>query len=316
MSTGNYCGIMVVHPLYIFHWSLFRMHIIIIGIDSYIGGNFYRFIKAEEEYFITFIDSRNGEWKNQTFEEYDVILHVAGLAHVSTNPSMEPIYYKVNRDLPLAVARKAKTEGVRHFMFLSSMIVYGDDLPIGQSVVITQSTTPRPENFYGRSKLEAEEGLLAMQDEFFAVSVIRLPMVYGEGCKGNFPKLVSLIQRLPLFPTINNQRSMIYIGNLCVYFKMVIDTRLAGILFPQNSDYVGTLDIVRETARLTQHRMVFTSIFNPLLMMLSKRVGLLRKLFGSKMYDKSLSPDMSAYNIYSFEQSMERYFSKSIKDSV
>ena len=292
------------------------MNIGIVGIDSYIGEIFSEFLKAKKGYAINLIDSRNGEWQKANFKGFDVLLHVAGLAHVSTNPSMEPVYYEVNRDLPIAVARKAKTEGVRQFIFLSSMIVYGDDLPLGQSVVITQSSTPRPENFYGRSKLEAEEGLLAMQEKSFVVSIIRLPMVYGEGCKGNFPKLVSLIQRLPLFPVINNQRSMIYIGNLCAYFKMVIDTRLSGILFPQNSDYVGTLDIVREAARLTQHRIVFTSIFNPLLMILSERVGLLRKLFGSKVYDKSLSPDMSSYNIYSFEQSMERYFSKPIKESL
>jgi UDP-glucose 4-epimerase len=292
------------------------MNIGIIGIDSYIGEHFSGFMQTKSGYTITIIDSRNGEWQKANFMGFDVLLHAAGLAHVSTNPSMEPVYYEVNRDLPLAVARKAKTEGVRQFIFLSSMIVYGDDLPLGQSVVITQYSNPCPENFYGRSKLEAEIGLLAMQEDSFVVSIIRLPMVYGEGCKGNFPKLVSLIQRLPLFPAINNQRSMIYIGNLCAYFKMVIDTRLAGILFPQNSDYVGTLDIVSETARLTQHRMVFTSIFNPLLMILSKRVGLLRKLFGSKVYDTNLSPDMASYNIYSFEQSMERYFSKVKKDSV
>ena len=291
-------------------------HIGIVGAQSYIGAQFIDYCIVNTADIVESISSYNQEWKSVKFSRFDVLLHVAGIAHVSTDPSMEGLYYEVNRDLPIAVAKKAKAEGVKHFIFLSSMIVYGDDQPLGQECVITETTPPVPTNFYGRSKLQAEEGLQVLQDDSFTVTILRLPMVYGEGCKGNFPRLVALAQKTPFFPTIENYRSMIYIGNLCAYFKMVIDTRLSGILFPQNSDYVGTLDIVRETARLTQHRIVFTSIFNPLLMILSKRVGQLRKLFGSKVYDKSLSPDMASYNIYSFEQSMERYFSKAKKDSV
>jgi nucleoside-diphosphate-sugar epimerase len=279
--------------------------IAIIGTNSYIGSNF---LVCYEKETVETISSLKNEWQTADFTSFDTLFHVAGIAHVSTDPSMENLYYEINRDLPIAVAQKAKAEGVKHFVFLSSMIVYGDDLPIGQESVITLDTLPNPANFYGKSKLQAEEGLLALQDDSFAVSIIRLPMVYGEGCKGNFPKLVALAQKVPIFPALDNQRSMIYIGNLCAYLKMVIDTRMTGILFPQNTKYVSTLDIVRQAARLSGHKVFFTRIFNPLLTALSRKVGVLRKLFGSKVYSRSLSPDLESYNIYTFEQSMERYF--------
>ncbi len=280
----------------------------IVGAQSYIGTHFINHSITAATFTVESVSSLNLEWQSVNFNRFDTMLHVAGIAHVSTDPSLEKLYYEVNRDLPIAVAKKAKAEGVKHFVFLSSMIVYGDDPPLGQESVITEATLPDPANFYGRSKLEAEEGLLAMQDDSFTVTILRLPMVYGEGCKGNFPRLVALAQKTPLFPTIENRRSMIYIENLCAYIKMVVDAKTPGVLFPQNTEYVSTLDIVLQSARLSGHKILCIGILNPLLVVLSKKIGVLRKLFGSKVYAKSLSPDQSAYNLYTFEQSMERYF--------
>jgi nucleoside-diphosphate-sugar epimerase len=188
------------------------------------------------------------------------------------------------------------------------MIVYGDDTRLGETFTITVDTKPKPENFYGRSKFEAEIGLQALANEKFSVSIIRTPMVYGQGCKGNFPRLVDMAKKLPIFPDLNNQRSMIYIDNLCAYLKLVIDNKITGVLFPQNTEYVSTKDIILHTSRISNHKVFFTTFFNPLLFLLSSKVGLIRKLFGTKVYDKSLSPDMESYNLYTFEQSMERYF--------
>lgn len=289
-------------------------HIGIVGAQSYIGAHFIDYCNADATDTVESISSLNLEWQSVDFSRFDTMIHVAGIAHVSTDPSMEKLYYEVNRDLPIAVAKKAKAEGVKHFIFLSSMIVYGDDPPLGQESVITEATLPDPANFYGKSKLQAEEGLLALQDISFTVSVLRLPMVYGEGCKGNFPRLVALAQKTPFFPAIANRRSMIYIGNLCAYLKMVVDAKIPGVHFPQNTEYVSTLDIVRQTARITGHKVMFIGILNPLLIALSRKVVALRKLFGSKVYDKNLSPDRQAYNLYTFEQSMERYFSDSKKE--
>ncbi len=284
-------------------------NIAIIGINSYIGTYFSSYLKDNLKYSFTAIDSMGGAWQKSNFNQFDVILHVAGIAHVSTDPSLENLYYEVNRDLPIAVAKKAKAEGVKHFIFFSSMIVYGDDSAIDNINVITDATIPDPSNFYGKSKLEAETGLLALQDENFTLSILRLPMVYGKGCKGNFPKLVAMASRIPVFPDFINSRSMIYIENLCAYLKIVVDEKMAGILFPQNSEYVSTKDIIHQTSLLLNHKIRYIKILNPLLVLLSKKVGLLRKIFGSKVYDKSLSPDMHTYNMVSFEESMKRYLS-------
>lgn len=285
----------------------------IIGNQSYIGTHFKDFYNADSMNTVESINSRNGEWQSIDFSRFDVLLHVAGIAHVSTDPSMESIYYEVNRDLPIAVAKKAKAEGVKQFIFLSSMIVYGDDPPIGQETVITEDTIPKPANFYGKSKLQAEQGLLALWDDYFTVTILRLPMVYGEGCKGNFPRLVALAMKTPFFPKIENRRSMIYIGNLCVFLKNVVEEKTPGILFPQNAEYVSTKEIVRQSARLSGRKIIFVGIFNPLIVTMSSKVGVFRKMFSSKVYAKSLSPGMQAYNLYTFEQSMKRFFTYTYK---
>lgn len=283
------------------------MKIGIFGANSYIGTMFGSTTLKEGSHEIFYINSFDNQWMDLCFKNYDVILLAAGIAHVTKNHKYDAQYLAINRDLPIQVAQKAKAEGVTQFIFLSSMIVYGDITRLGETITITKNTEPMPTNIYGRSKLEAEAGLCILADEKFTVSIIRTPMVYGQGCKGNFPKLVSIACKLPIFPDLNNRRSMIYIDNLCAYLKIIIDGKIGGILFPQNTEYINTKDIVSQTARFKGNKIHFTKIFNSLLVLFSTRIGLIRKLFGSKIYCKELSPNMESYNIYSFEISMKRF---------
>lgn len=284
------------------------MNICILGKNSYIGNSFNNAILNEYRISVSFADSHNNKWKDISFQNTDTILHVAGIAHVSTNPNMRSLYYSINRDLPIAVAKKAKKEGVKHFIFLSSMIVFGDNERIGDTFNITADTKPQPANFYGKSKLEAEEGLLALVDDIFIVTIIRTPMVYGQRCKGNFPILINLARKIPIFPNIDNTRSMIYIDNLCTFIILCINNKISGIVYPQNTEYVSTKQIVAQAAVYLGKKIYFTKIFNPFLYLLSKRFSILNKVFGSKTYDKSLSPDLELYNLYTFEESIKRYF--------
>ncbi|AEF84816.1 UDP-glucose 4-epimerase [Treponema primitia ZAS-2] len=240
------------------------------------------------------------------FSIYDIILCTIGIAHISTDPKMEQKYYAINRDLPILIAKKAKMAGVKQFVFFSSMIVFGDDLQINETLFITNTTKPKPSNFYGKSKLEAEIQLLQLVSEDFCVTVIRTPMVYGENCKGNFQKLISFSRKAMIFPDIPNQRSMIYIFNLCEFVLNCLYNNITGIVYPQNSEYVGTSSII-ECARKCQGKSVhFITIFNPLLYLVSRRIGLIRKIFGSRIYDRKLSPNIEAYNIFTFEESIQR----------
>jgi len=282
--------------------------ICIFGENSYIGKSCQGYFSSNSNFKSISIKSRSMVWKNVDFSTISSILHVAGIAHISTAPAMESLYFSINRDLPIAVAQKAKKEGVKQFIFLSSIIVFGDHNCIEKDMNITADTKPNPTNFYGRSKLEAEEGLLALADDTFIVTIIRTPMVYGQNCKGNFPTLINLARKTPLFPDLNNKRSMIYIDNLCAFIALCIKKKTSGIVYPQNTEYVSTKDIIVQAATNLGKKIYFTKAFNPLLYLLSKRFSTINKVFGSKTYEKSLSPDLKLYNLYTFEESIKRYF--------
>ena len=280
-------------------------NILVFGKDSYIGTNFEKWLnKSKDGYYnISSISSKDDEWRKEDFSRYDVVFCLAGIAHVSANKKLEDLYYKVNRDLPIEVAKKAKAEGVKQFIFMSSMIIYGADGKIGQFKIIKEDTSKVPIDFYGRSKLEADEAIQKLSDEKFKTIIIRAPMVYGPNCKGNFPKLKKIAKILPIFPDIENNRSMIYIDNLVECIKQNIDNENSGIIYPQNTEYVSTKSIIEAMAKAMNKKMYFVKIFNPILKLLSKKINYINKIFGNKVYDKSLSGDFS-YCVVDFETSI------------
>ena len=264
-------------------------HILITGKDSYIGTSFERWMSQwQNDYQIDTLDTK-GDWQTHDFSPYDVVFHVAGIAHVDAKADMETLYYQVNRDLTIEAAKKAKAEGVKQFIFMSSIIVYGDSSKLGEKRVITKDTIPTPTNFYGNSKLQAEQGVLSLQDEHFNVVILRPPMIYGKGSKGNYPKLARLAQKTPIFPDIENERSMLYIENLCAFIRLMIDNETRGIFFPQNKEYVKTTELVKTIAEVYGKKMRLTKAFNPLIRWGSKKVPAINKVFGSLVYEKEMS---------------------------
>ncbi len=279
--------------------------ILITGKNSYIGQSCKKWLeKNSNEYFVEEVETKNDDWKNLDYSNYDTVLHVAGIAHVSSDPKLADLYYKINRDFAIDVAKKAKNDGVKQFIFMSSMIIYGKDEPIGKEKVITKDTKPSAVDFYGKSKLEADIAIRELEDEKFKVVIIRTPMVYGPGCKGNFPRLKKLA-KMPIFPDVGNKRSMIYIDNLCEFFKQIIDREASGTFYPQNRDYISTVQIINVMAESMNKKIHFTKIFNPLIKLLSKKVTLINKVFGSKTYSKDLSGDFS-YIVVENDESIRR----------
>ena len=207
--------------------------ILITGANSYVGTSFEKYmLQWPDEYQIDTIDMIDGSWRNKSFSGYDVVFHVAGIAHVSANPKLKDLYYKINRDLAIETAEKAKRESVKQFIFMSSIIIYGADEPIGKEKIITRDTKPAPADVYGDSKLQADLAIQKMADDNFRVAIMRPPMIYGPGCKGNFPKLLKLAKYAFIFPDIENKRSMLYVENLSIFLKSVIDFSKNGIYFP------------------------------------------------------------------------------------
>lgn len=266
--------------------------ILITGDNSYIGTSFSRFISQwPQEYHVDTIDMIDGSWRDKSFTGYDSVFHVAGIAHINTkmlDRQATEMYWKVNALLPSQVALKAKAEGVGQFIFLSSMSVYGEHGSIKHPVVITRDTKPAPKDIYGESKLKAEEGILSLNDEDFRVGVLRPPMIYGPGCKGNYQLLEKAALTLPIFPNIQNERSMLFIDNLCAYMKAVIKEGLSGIHFPQNPEYTCTSEMVQQIALAYGRNIRMTKLFNPLLSLLSGKFKVVDQVFGNLVYDKDM----------------------------
>lgn len=278
--------------------------ILITGKDSYIGTSFEKWLsKWPDKYRVDTIDMKSDTWRDNDFSGYDVVFHVAGIAHVSSDPKMEDLYYKVNRDLTIATARKAKNEGVQQFIFMSSIIVYGDSS--SSKRVIDKNTVPTPSNFYGNSKLQAEEGIRPLEDDNFKIVILRPPMIYGKGSKGNYPRLAKLARKVPVFPDIDNQRSMLHIDNLCEFIKLMIDNKESGLFFPQNKEYVKTSELVRTIAEVNGKKIIMTKVFNPVLRLMFG-IGIVNKVFGNLVYEKSISEyDKANYRIRTFKESIE-----------
>lgn len=276
--------------------------VLITGVNSYVGNSLAKWLEKEpQNYAIDLISLKDGTWKEKDFSLYDVVVHVAGIAHVSRDPKMEEKYYKINRDLTIEAAEKAKTDGVKQFIFLSSIIVYGENNNNG---IIDKNTTPQPSNFYGNSKLQAERGILPFKDESFKVAIVRPPMIYGKGSKGNYPKLAKAAQKLPIFPDIENQRSMLHIDNLSEFIKLMIDNQESGLFFPQNEEYVQTSEMVKVISEVHGKSIKLTKVFNPILYLISNRIGIINKVFGNLVYDKDLSIYHKNYQIKNMKASI------------
>ena len=267
--------------------------ILITGANSYVGTSFEKWLSQwPDKYHVDTIDTIDGSWREKSFKGYDAVFHVAGIAHKKETKENAHLYYEVNRDMAIETAKKAKADGVHQFIFMSSMSVYGME-----TGVITKDTVPNPKTYYGKSKLEAEKGIKRLSDESFRVAILRPPMIYGKGCKGNYQKLAKLARITPVFPDIENKRSMIYIDNLSYFVNKLIDTKDKGLFLPQNHDYVKTSELVKMIAHAHGRKIYMPRMFSTMIKQAGKHSHILRKVFGDLVYNEDLSM-CEAFNFY------------------
>ena len=260
--------------------------VLIAGEHSYIGTHLAAWLAARPgEYAVETLSLHGEGWHDANLAGTDAAVLVAGIAHRKETPENEPLYEAVNHQLAVAFAARAKAAGVRQLLFISSMSVYGRTT--GR---IRRDTPPAPNTAYGRSKLAAETELAAMADDRFHVAILRPPMVYGPGCRGNYPRLSALIGKTPVFPRASNERSMIYIDTLCASMERLLQTGTGGLYFPQNARYVRTDELAAQIARARGRRLWQPRGAGWLFRLLSSRVGVVGKVFGTLTYD----PEMSA----------------------
>ena len=278
--------------------------VLILGEGSYIGQRCFEWLlRYPDKYEVELIGTRDYVWKKADYTSIDSVLNFAGIAHVkSIKPHMERSFYSVNRDIAIEMCQWAKQHGVKQFVQVSSMNVYGDFCG-----VVSDKSNECPSSFYGNSKLQGDIGTQNLADCYFSVANIRPPFVYGKGCKGNYNTLKKIALVLRVFPTYRNKKSMIYIDNLCEFFRLTIETGNGGIYTPQNRDVVSTSDLVREIAINNGHSMIFTSIFNWAIPFMSKYSAVIKRAFGDDSYSLELSDDYDwQYCLVSFVDSIKR----------
>ena len=280
--------------------------VLVTGAGSYVGESVRRYIlSTSTDFQIDAVDTMNDAWKQADFTLYDVVYHVAGIAHVNADPKMEALYYKVNRDLTIEVAKHAKAAGVKQFIFMSSQIVFHESQSL-KTEVLTAQTKENPNGFYGDSKLQAELGIKPLEDENFKVCILRPCMIYGPNAKGNFPRLAKLACKTPVFPCWHNKRSMLYIDNLAEFVKQAVLRELSGTYYPQNRELADTVEIIRFFAKGAGHRIWITKLLNPFVWLGSFVLQPLNKMFATYYYDPEMSKMDFDYQLVSFEESLRR----------
>lgn len=278
--------------------------ILITGKNSYVGNCLAKWLgKEPEKYEVIKKSVRNDKWKEIDFSVFDVIVHVAGIAHQDTKSDQSDLYYKINTDLTIELATKAKAEGVKQFIFMSSIIVYG--VSNDSKRVIDKNTVPTPSNFYGNSKFLAEQAIKSIQTEKFKIVIVRPPMIYGKDSKGNYPRLANLAKKTIIFPDIDNERSMLHIDNLCEFLKVMIDFEELGVFFPQNKEYVKTSEMVKLIGEAQGKKIKLIKWFNPLIKLISN-FNIVNKVFGNLVYEKRMSKyENKDYQIRDLKESIQ-----------
>ena len=272
--------------------------ILITGANSYIGESVKIYLgQYPDRYLVDILNTLGLEPTSEMFSKYDVVFNVAGIAHIKETEENRQLYYDINCDFAVNMAKAAKEGGVRQFIHLASMSVYG--LTEGY---ITKNMMPNPVNAYGESKLMADEKIRKLEDENFKFVCLRPPMVYGKGCKGNYQTLRSFALKSPVFPLFRNQRSMIFIDNLSEFIKEMIDGECAGLFFPQNEAYVCTCEMVRLISNFGEKKIKLLSLGNPLIHI--SKSNLVKKVFGSLTYEKV--DIVSKFNFYESIELTER----------
>lgn len=280
--------------------------VLITGANSFVGMNIEKWLLAstDEKFEVDTVDTMNEAWKAVDYSKYDSVFHVAGIAHVDPKPEMAPLYYKVNRDLAIEVAKWAKEHGVKQFIYMSSRIVYRASKSMKGNVT-TPETLPNPNDFYGDSKLQAENGLKELACDTFKICILRPPMIYGPGNKGNLPRLAELARKTPLFPAWHNKRSMLHVSNLAEFVKQLIMREMEGTFYPQNMELSDTVEIVRIFAEQAGHKVWFTRLFNPLVWLGSFFLSPIPKMFADSYYVPEMSKYDFDYQIVGFEESLK-----------
>lgn len=186
------------------------------------------------------ISLRDDRFLSASFSDVDTVVHIAGVTPKNSRSIMD--FYAVNTDLTRRLAEKCREEGVRQFIYISSMAVYG----VTQSMddekgTVTANTPLSPASDYGKSKLQAEQTLNELADERFSVAIIRVPSIYGKGKTEYLDQYRYLAQKTSSIPVAfaDHYKSAICVENLCELIALIIKNDAKGVFCPDDGCYAA-----------------------------------------------------------------------------
>jgi nucleoside-diphosphate-sugar epimerase len=217
------------------------MKVVVTGANGFVGKRFMEYNQGKFQ--LQALSLRSNGLSSFDFTGVDAIVHLAGKAHdmQSTN---DQEYFDINFELTKKVADNAKSQGVPHFLYISSVKVYGDE----DRELLDEESTCIPGDAYGKSKLEAELYLKSIESNQFKVAIVRPPLVYGPGVKGNMIRMLKLADsNLPLpFAKTRNRRSMVFLDNLIELLNRIIVTGSSGTFVAGDARAVSTEELISE----------------------------------------------------------------------
>lgn len=274
------------------------MKLLITGSSGFVGNYFIK--SYADEYEIETFSFLNDDVETLHVNDVEIVIHLSALVHQMGGAS-DMAYEKVNVDQTLQLAHKAKENGVKQFIFMSTVKVYGEE----SAIAYTETSPCFPEDAYGKTKLKAEQELQKLADDNFVVSIIRTPIVYGSGVKANMHNLMKLIDTMPLLPLggIDNKRSFVFIGNLCALLDAIIDQRKGGIFLAGDDVPLSTTELIQELAKAKKRKLflIHLPLFATLLQWV--KPSFYKRLFESLTVDNSKTKEVLHFkNPYSMQE--------------
>jgi len=280
--------------------------LLLTGANGFVGSYFKS--KYANKYNIQIFSFLQDDFKSLHVEGIEVVVHLSALVH-QMGGAAEEEYERVNVTQTLDLARKAKENGVKQFVFMSTVKVYGEET----NVAYSETTECMPEDGYGKSKLKAERELLKLESDDFKVSIIRTPIVYGHGVKANIKNLIRLVQKVSVLPfgNIQNRRSMVYVGNLCNMMDVVIQKEVSGLFLASDDRAVSTTELIELIAKALDKKIYLIQVpfFESLLKLVKPSFH--KRLYGSLEVDNTLTKErLDLVNPYSLEEGIRLMINK------
>ena len=262
---------------------------------------------TDRGYMTENISLRGNEWKNNNFGQYDAVVHVAGIVPKEGVTSED--FYRINAQLTKDFAEKAKKDGIRHFLYISSMAVYGKEQSIDPCRGGVVADTPCvPLSDYGKSKLQAEEYLQELENDAFIITRVRVPSIYGKGKTEYLEQYRHLNEKFKRIPVafIQNYKSAIYIDNLCELIYLLLRNKVCGAVCPDDGKY-SAVDICQAVSPSCKKSKILGFVFKTFL----RKSDRIRDYYGAIYYDEALTNIFEGkYRVVALQEAVSRAYER------